>query len=318
MLELKLFGTGQAGYCGRPLAGFPNQQPCLLLCYLLLNRQYPHHRERLAAVFWSEHSTHGSRKYLRNALWRLRQTFQSVGAAPDDYLSVSDDSISFLTSSHYWLDTEIFETTIAKCQDLPGQDLTPGSAADLEAAVELYAGDLLEGIYEDWCLYDRERLSLMHLNALTKLMAFHGVNGTYERGLACGERILARDNTREKIHRRMMRLYWLSGDRNAALVQYKRCVQILREELDISPMDQTRQLYQDMLHNQFDPASWPIHRDDPLPASMGPDESVQPLAEHALEKLYRLQIIIDETSTELHHIERLISKALLRTRQSQE
>jgi len=91
MLELKLFGTGQARYLDRSLAGFPNQQCCLLLCYLLLNRHRPHCRERLAAIFWGECATDVSRKHLSQALWRLRQCLGSVGARADDYVSVSND-----------------------------------------------------------------------------------------------------------------------------------------------------------------------------------------------------------------------------------
>jgi DNA-binding SARP family transcriptional activator len=342
MLELQLFGTGQARYCDQPLPGFPTQQSCLLLCYLLLNRHHPHHRERLAALFWSEYPTTTARKYLRNALWRLRNALQSAGAPTDEYLLISDDSISFVNSSHYWLDIEVFETTITRYQDLSGQALTPEQAALLEEAVDLYIGDLLEGVYEDWCLYERERLSLLHLHALSKQIVFHEVNGTYERGLAYGERILAHDHTREKVHRQMMRLHWLLGDRNAALTQYKRCVQILREELGIPPMEETRLLYEQIVHNQFDPSTtlrrgseqdpWSLgprtkgsgHRptsrlarhDDLLSITISPDDSAQPLAEHALQKLQRLQAIIEETSVELRHIERLISKALLHSRYS--
>ena len=55
MLELKLFGRGQARYNGFPLPGFPQQQPSLLLCYLLLHRSRPHPREQLAALFWGEY-----------------------------------------------------------------------------------------------------------------------------------------------------------------------------------------------------------------------------------------------------------------------
>ena len=332
MLELQLFGTGQARYCDQPLPGFPNQQSYLLLCYLLLNRHHPHHRERLAALFWSEYPTTTSRKYLRNALWRLRHALQSVGAPVDEYLLISDDSVSLLTPSRYWLDVEVFETTITRYQDLSGQESTPEQAAHLEEAVDLYVGDLLEGVYEDWCLYDRERLSLLHLNALSKLIVFHELNGTYERGLAYGERILARDHTREKVHRQMMRLHWLLGDRNAALAQYKRCVQVLREDLGIPPMEETRLLYEQMVHSQFDPsttlrpgsgqgsghrpASRPVRHDDPLSVLIESDDSIQPLAEHALQKLQHLQAIIEETGTELRHIEHLISKALLHARHS--
>jgi DNA-binding SARP family transcriptional activator len=311
MLELQLFGPSQASYCDRSLPGFPNQQSYLLLCYLLLNRHHSHHRERLAALFWSEYPTATSRKYLRNALWRLRQALQLVGAPADEYLSISDDSVAFSTSSRYWLDIEVFETTINRYQDLSGHELTPEQAAHLEEAIDLYIGDLLEGIYEDWCLYDRERLSLLYLNALSKLIVFHEVNSAYERGLTYGERILARDHTREKVHRQMMRLYWLLGDRNAALAQYKRCVQILREELGILPMEETRLLYEQMVHNQFDPTSQPARHDVLSPITIKSDDFTQPLAEQALQKLQHLEALIEETSAELRHIKRLISKSLL-------
>ena len=152
MLSLQLFGPGRARYNDRPLNGFPNQQCYLLLCYLLLNRYHPHHRERLAAVFWDEYPTATSRKYLRNALWRLRHALLSAGAPVEDYLSISDDSVSFLTSSRYRLDVEAFEMAIARCEDCPGQQLTPEQATHLEGAANLYVGDLLEGVYEDWCL----------------------------------------------------------------------------------------------------------------------------------------------------------------------
>ena len=111
MLKVRLFGSGQAQYYDRTLSGFPNQQCCLVFCYLLLNREQPHHREKLASVFWGDFPTQVSRKNLRNNLWRLRQVLQSVGASPDDYLMMYEDSISFLSTGPYWLDIEVFEKT---------------------------------------------------------------------------------------------------------------------------------------------------------------------------------------------------------------
>jgi DNA-binding SARP family transcriptional activator len=317
MLEIRLFGAGDAHYLDQPLEGFPNQQAHLLLCYLLLNRHHSHPREQLAAVFWDECTTHTSRCYLRNLLWRLRNALQSVGAAIDDYLSVTHDSVSFLTSSPTWLDIDVFEGVLMRYQNLAAHELkAEQEAGQLEEAVDLYTGDLLEGVYEDWCLYDRERLSLLHLNALSKLMLFHELNGTYEQGLAYGSRILARDHTREKAHRGMMRLCWLLGDRNAALAQYKCCVQIVREELGIAPMQETRLLYELIVQGNFDPASRPASYDTSSPIVPQPDDSVQPLAEHALQRLHRLQGIMGETSAELRHIQRLLRMALLRSRLS--
>jgi DNA-binding SARP family transcriptional activator len=311
MLKLQLFGTGHASYCDQPLSGFPGQQCYLLICYLLLNRHHPHHRERLAAVFWSEYPTTTSRKYLRNTIWRLRHALQAAGVPVDEYLLITDDSISFTSSASYWLDIEAFEVAIAECQDLAGQDLTPEQWARLENAVQLYVGDLLEDIYEDWCLCDRERLRLMYMNALGRLLVFHEHNGTYERGLDYGRRILDCDPTRENVHRQLMRLFWLLGSPTEALAQYKCCAQVLREELGIPPMAKTRFLYKQMLRNQFDPATWPVHHNDRLPERILQDESVQVLANHALKRLNRLQAMSEETNTELQHIARLIRKALV-------
>ncbi len=290
----------------KTLVGFPTQQCYLLLCYLLLNRNNPHYRERLAAVFWGDYATHASRKHLSKALWRLRHGLESAGASADDYLCVSKDCIAFVSSSRYWLDIEVFEAKIMSFQNLLAQALTPEQATELAQAVELYAGDLLEGVYEDWCLYDRERLNLLYVDALSKLMAFHVVNGTYECGLAHGERLLAHDNTYERAHRQMMRLYWLAGNRGAALAQYKYCIQILRDELGLAPMDETRCLYEQMVHNQFQLVN---PENAAASAPIAPGGSVQQIAEQALQKLAHIQAMTKESSAELQDLKRLISAA---------
>ncbi len=304
ILVLRLFGSGQAHFCNRPLLGFPNQQAYLLLCYLLLNARYPQPREQLAAVFWGDVSVDTSRKNLSQALWRLRNVLEAVGASPDDYLLVDRDYVSFVNSSQYWLDIEAFEKTVAGCQQTDGYDLTVEQAGRLEEAVALYSGHLLEGIYEDWCLYERERLNLMHLESLTKLIAFHERNGTYQRGLFYGELALAHDNTRERVHQQMMRLHWLSGDRGAALAQYKYCAQVLRDELGLPPLEETTRLYQQMVHNRFYPNSQPA-------ASSGSGEPLQQLAELMLRRLSLLEHNIQETSAELQHIEQMLNSLLL-------
>ena len=306
MLKVKLFGTGQASFEDRPLASFPSQQPHLLLCYLLLNSKYPHLRDQLASVFWGEYSTLASRKYLRNGLWKLRQMFDAVQACMDDYLFVSDESVTFMRTSPYWLDVEAFETAVEACQDVAGQDLTPEYASEMGAAVELYSGDLLEGADYDWCIYERERLSLLYLSALSKLMAYHEAQGTFERGLAYGERILGRDNTREKVHLRMMRLYWQAGNRSAALAQYKRCAQILREELGIAPLHEITTIYQQMIHNQYSPVLQRM-----APERSLSDQGLHALAEKALLRLQYLQQMLEETNAELRQIETQLHSNLL-------
>jgi DNA-binding SARP family transcriptional activator len=290
--------------------GFPHRQPYYLLCYLLLNRQHSHLREQLAAIFWNEHPTLIARKHLRNALWRLRGALEEIGAPPESYLSFSGDSVS-LTGEGCWLDVEAFETTTTRYRDLAGQDLAGDQAAALADAVSLYSGDLLEGIYDDWCLYDRERLRLLYLSALGKLMSYHGIHGSYEQALACGQRILLSDNTREKVHRQMMQLYWLAGQRDRALAQYKLCVQILRDTLGIAPLGDTRRLHQQMVRGQCDPTTWPAFRPTVRGAEPLAEEVFRSLAEDTLTRLRRLEDTLEQTRLELQSIERLVYEAMV-------
>jgi DNA-binding SARP family transcriptional activator len=204
------------------------------------------------------------------------------------------------------LDVEAFETTTTLYRHLSGRELSATLALQLEEVVDLYTGDLLQGIYEDWCLFERERLNLLYLDTLGKLIIFHEFRGTYEQGLNYGNRILAFDNTREAVHRHLMRLHWLLGDRNAALVQYKRCVQILRETLNVPPTEVTARLYQQILHDQ--PATDRSNASRAgLAAADWRDEDAQALLEHACRRLHHLQATLDETGSELQHISRLMS-----------
>jgi hypothetical protein len=125
-----------------------------------------------------------------------------------------------------------------------GQALDTTQVQALREAVALYHGDLFEGCFHDWCLYERERLQNLFLGALDKLMDYCEACGDYESGLAYGSRILQYDGARERTHRRLMRLYCLAGERSAAMRQYDHCVQALRRELDVTPSDRTLTLYQ--------------------------------------------------------------------------
>jgi DNA-binding SARP family transcriptional activator len=320
MLQIKLFGPGQATYFGEPIANFPSQQPHQLLCYLVLHAHYPLLRDQVASTFWGEHPTAVSRKYLRNALWKLRQSFECLGADLDTYLLINDESLTVRKASPFWLDVEIFEAATASCQGLSGKELSADQADLLAEAVEIYTGDLLEGVYCEWCLYERERLSLLYLSALTKLASYHEHKGNWELGLDYARNILARDNTRERIHLQMMRLYWMAGDRDSALAQYRRCAQILGDELGIAPMRETALVYHQMAHNQYIPERPGI---EPLPAlSSSPargkspaqnENSLHTLAEKTLQRVQYLQAMLEETRSELRQIESLIHQELLNT-----
>jgi DNA-binding SARP family transcriptional activator len=314
MLEVKLFGAGEARFNDRPLPGFPHQQQYLLLSFLLLNRRYPHLRERIASLFWGDCGTSQSRKHLRNCLWRLRHALTGAGVDAGAYLIIGNQSLGFVVSDLYWLDVEQFETTIGNLQEVSAEALSRRQADQLQEATYLFTGELLEGVYDDWCLYDRERLNALFLSASHKLMVFYTLHYAYERAIACGEHILSHDSTCESIHRQMMHLFWLLGDQASALLQYRRCEQILRDELNVSPMKRTAELYHLMSLGRYEPRSHSELLTDTGPPS--PRLTRQWTNHPTSQTLARLQDTLAETQEELRHLKDLVNRELLRSRPS--
>ncbi len=138
------------------------------------------------------------------------------------------------------------------------QDCTPADFKLIQKAVHLYKGNLLEGWYQDWCMLERERFEIMYLMLLDQLIQSYEIRREYAAGLKYAEEILRHDHAYERAHRQMMRLYFLAGDRTQALRQFERCVIALKNELDVGPSEETRQLYEKIRLDTFD-ASLPTY-----------------------------------------------------------
>jgi DNA-binding SARP family transcriptional activator len=154
------------------------------------------------------------------------------------------DWIQINPSEGFWLDIAEFEQSFNCLKDKDAHDLTLKDFHSLQAATELYRGDLLEGWYQDWCLFERERFQIMYLMALDKLVQYCETHGRCSAGLSYATEILRHDHAYERAHRQMMRLYFMAGDRTQALHQYQRCAAALQRELDIEPSEATKRLYE--------------------------------------------------------------------------
>ena len=176
--------------------------------------------------------------------------------------------------------------------------------------MQLYQGPLLEGWYQDWCLLERERLQSMYLAMLDKLMSFTEVHYDYETGLLYGMRIMCYDRARERTHRRMMRLYYLLGDRAEALRQYERCAAALDEELSISPSKSTQALYKQIQADQLDELP-------PIPIQPDtPPEVPAPQLLEVLGRLAQVQRSLSELQNQVQQSIHMVETALLDNEQT--
>lgn len=238
-LRIHLFG-GLNVYRGDEPLSFPTQKARGLFAFLALNHGRSHSRSTLVGRFWGDSPESTARKNLRTDLWRVRSVLEPHGIEPGSCLAVWQDEVALADSVDHWLDVHHFEELLDEAA-ARGED----QARLLREAVELYRGDLLEGVYDDWCIYERERLRLRYLDALERLIRHHEAHGEWTQAAAYGQRLLAADPLRENVHRAVMRCHLSLGDRPAALRQFETCARMLRQELGVEPCAETLALAAD-------------------------------------------------------------------------
>lgn len=260
-LKVSLFGRFQIQWGDAALEHLEAAKVQELLCFLLIYRNRPYTRETLANLLWNDYSATQSKKYLRQTLWKLQATLHDLDQEANSILTVDPEWVQINDHACLWTDMEEFEQIYDKTKGIEGKDLDEWGALEIKQAVALYRGDLLEGWYQDWCVYERERFQNIYLTLLDKLIGYCEKHGEYDEGLAYGALVLRQDHAREITHRQMMRLYMLSGDRTQALRQYQRCVQALQEELNVEPSRSTRALHEQILGDNLTESSRPFSAD---------------------------------------------------------
>ena len=297
---ISLFGKFQVEKDNLILKGFEAAKVQELFCYLLLHQNQPQHREHLSSILWPEQPALPSKKYLRKALWQLQGCLsQQFKNSAESLILAEDEWIQLNLPPSFHVDAIIFKQACEDVREIPGSRFSDEQAELIGHVVSLYRDNLLQGWYQDWCLFKREQFLQMYLNLCDKLIRYCTANGAYESGIAYGNNILGHDQAREHTHRQLMRLYYLSGNRTEAIRQFRRCVQALHDELGVAPARLTEHLYQQICADFVPTNSHKKERNDMM------DE--QDSLVHALQKLKHVQenlsYMQQDLQQEIIHIE---------------
>lgn len=219
-----------------------------LLAYLLLHRDVPQPRQRLAFLLWPDSAEGQAHTNLRKVLHTLRRALPDA----DRLIEVGPRTLRWRPDAPLWLDVEQFEGAVAGGQ--------------FEEAVRLYAGELLEGRYDEWLADERERLAGLHLAALERLVRLREHDQRWPDALRCAERLVALDPLREESHRLLIELCHASGDRARAVRAYHACAATLERELGIAPSSGTRAVYESLIAARSAPTGTKVPSTSPFVA----------------------------------------------------
>jgi DNA-binding SARP family transcriptional activator len=238
-LHISLFGKFTVE-CGGDSRKLETQKAEELLAYLLVYRRRSHCREKLATMLWPDSTLSQSKGYLRQTLWHLQSSLDE----DNRLLQFESDWIQIDETADFHLDVSIFEKAFSQVQGLHGRQLDQEKVTALREAIGLYQADLLENWYQDWCLFERERLQNIYLTMLGKLVGYFEALEQYDACITYASDILRCDRAHERTYRRLMRIYYMAGDRSGALRTYQRCTAALDDGLGVSPSQRTTSLFE--------------------------------------------------------------------------
>jgi predicted ATPase/DNA-binding SARP family transcriptional activator len=242
-LDIRLFGHANVSFAGVPLKFAKRSTTLAMLACILLKRGQPISRESLAYLLFPEVDEAAALAELRRYLYLANKALPPRPADP--WLIVDAETVRWNAAATAFVDVVEFDRLSA--------------TADTQAqAIELYAGDLLEDVYDDWVLAERERFRSRYLAVLSELLDRHRANREFDAAIACAKRILAADPWREDTLRTLVALRYESGDTAGALAEYDHFAKRLRDELAIAPMPETLAVRQSILRNEAVPGSLPV------------------------------------------------------------
>jgi predicted ATPase/DNA-binding SARP family transcriptional activator len=226
MLEIHFLGDFRLFYNSSLVTTIVSGRLQSLLAYLILHRDAPQPRRRIASLLWPDSSETQARTNLRNLLHVLRQALPDA----DNYLCLAGSTIQWMMDSAFTLDVADLEAAIG-CRAF-------------EAVVAIYTGDLLPDCYDEWVVDEREQLRKAYLDALEQLIQQKESEYDYHMAIDYAQRLIHYEPLQEQSYQKLMRVYALSGDRLGVIRTYNVCVSRLQDQLGVEPSERTQKEYE--------------------------------------------------------------------------
>ncbi len=223
-----------------------------LASFLFTYPDRPHRRERLADLFWPEMDAERGRRALNSAVWRLRKLLAPASENRDgrNLRTLGPETILERTPL-LDIDAWALQQATAVVLDDPETILEREQLKQIAAVLYRYEGPFLDGDDGDWILEERERLHSQFVRATLVVVRRLGGYALYHDAIRLARHALRFDPFREELVRYLIILLALDERRFEAIRYYENWNNLLRRELNISPLAASRAV-QDEIRNLHD------------------------------------------------------------------
>lgn len=210
--------------CGSNTVTVASREQRLIACVGLLGRR---HRSFLAGLLWPKSSETQAAGNLRTSVWCVSHSFPHLLEAGADTLELHE-TVS--------VDVTALQRHVATLQAQPEAQVPDSYLDDLSRA------DLLPGWYDDWVIFEQERLRQLRLSALEHMARHHLLAGEPGRAVIAALSAASIEPLRESAHLLLVQAHLAAGNRAAAVRAYTMFSTRLEAELGVQPSSQLSDL----------------------------------------------------------------------------
>lgn len=266
-LEIRLFGVPTLRVQGETLLPFRTYKSGALLAYLALRRGQPVDRSQVATLLWPDSE---------DPLYNMRRSLHELRNA------LGQDRIYKVSGQTIALDLDGVFCDYLRFDEILRQ---PAAFSDWDSAIEMYHGDLMAGIREDWFDNERRVCQESYRKALEYLAGVARQRCDVEKASAYLWRLLQTTPLHDSALRDLMLLTAENGNPAAALEIYRAHRKRVTTDLDTDLSDDLKQLYTELQERYRRSPSGPktvfiptIPRPIETPPAPIPQESDGPLS----------------------------------------
>lgn len=225
------------------------QKAKALFIFLVLNSPGKVSRDSLIETFWPDkglaegaHCLHEHISYLRGILKDIlgrKIKGKNLIVYQNRYYSLNPDIV-------FKIDIWEFEKLIKEAKKITGVERLK-SIELYQRALMLYRGNFCEGLYDTWILEQRSYYRGQALEIAKHLGQYQYENGKYQESLELFRKAVFLDPADEETHLGIIAALAAQGDKVGVQKQYQILQKILQQELNITPSEKTRKIYEEII-----------------------------------------------------------------------
>jgi ATP/maltotriose-dependent transcriptional regulator MalT/DNA-binding SARP family transcriptional activator len=218
-----------------------------IFCYIATSKNRRVLKDVLIEAFWSDDDLDTVEKNFHPTISHIRKALNSRQPFKQNFLIFRDGAYQLNPELSYSIDAEEFDRCIVEAEKAKREKDTEQQRTSLEAAHNLYRGEFMSGVYENWADERRQFYTEQSARVVAALAKLSLSEKRWADALRYADEALAGDPFREDMHRLTMKAFAAQGKPASVKKHFDKMKKTLHTELGIEPAEETKRLFSELI-----------------------------------------------------------------------